>query len=556
MFKQLYIGVDLALTGKHRASVFNPEIGGFMGKSFGFDRSIEGFQYLLQRVTPKDCPNCKLVFTMEPTSMAWLPLSVFLITKGHTVFRVKPQKVADLRRYFRKHTKSDRIDSQTLAKLPFIDNESLNELYLPTPVLSALDRYCRQRDKIMRNISAIKTRIQAIFIFVNPKLMERFADDKFTKAARALMRNYADPFAIKKIGLKRLTSFLNNHAHGQVKPEVIQKIFDASISATEIYREAKEANTLPVDFSQVQEEINIELDRLEFEEQQIDKLDKKIRELYSKVDPDHILCSQPGMSKVIAPTILGAVGDIDRFSNIREFKCFCGNTPRKKQTNETDRKGLPITGAASKLLKKYLHLASETARKYDVEYAAFYHGLRAKGLHHNQAITALADKMAGRTYSLLKRTKNGGVSEEEIVYQFRDLNGKTIEKETARALVIENYPSKNKGRGANSELKRGSLSHQRQDNSSNRNGYPLHRGRYNNSGCLSRTKFKVPKDGNSREDNESKESSFPVYDENGKIMKYAMDPVSVRTVTAQVMENLEKRRQFLMAQARMLGVRR
>lgn len=561
MSKQLYIGIDLALTGNHRASIFNPETGSFMGKSFGFDRSMEGFQYLLEKVTPKDCSDCELVFTMEPTSMAWFPLSVFLATKGHTVFRVKSQKVSDLRKYFKKHTKSDRVDSQTLAKLPFIDSEGINQLYLPTSTLGSLDRCCRQRDKIMRNISAIKTRIQAIFIFVNPKLLECFNDNKFTKAIRALMRKYVDPFAIKKLGLKRLTLFLNNHAHGQVDTEIIQKIFDASVSATEIYREAKETNTLPVDFSQVQEEVNIELDRLEFEEQQINKLDKKIHELYNEVDPEHILCSQPGMKEVIAPTILGAVGDIDRFSNIRKFKNFCGNVPRKKQSNKTDRKGLRITGAASKLLKKYFHMASETARRYDVEYAAFYHRLRGRGLHHNQAVTALSDKMSGRTYTLLKRMKKleQGASVEDVIYQFRDTDGKSIGKKEARALILKKYPSKkDKGRGANSEIKRGSLSYQRQDNSSNRNGQPLHEERCHNSGGLSREKSMVPVlTGNSYgESDKRKEVSFPVYDEGGEVMRYAMDPVAIKTVTEQVMENLEKRRQFLMEQARMMGVRK
>lgn len=45
--------------------------------------------------------------------------------------RAKLQKVAALRRYLRGHAKSDRIDGVTLAKMPFIAPEQLDEVYLP-----------------------------------------------------------------------------------------------------------------------------------------------------------------------------------------------------------------------------------------------------------------------------------------------------------------------------------------------------------------------------------------------------------------------------------------
>ena len=44
--------------------------------------------------------------------------------------KAKGQKVAALRRYLRTSAKSDRIDALTLAKMPFIDPERLDELYL------------------------------------------------------------------------------------------------------------------------------------------------------------------------------------------------------------------------------------------------------------------------------------------------------------------------------------------------------------------------------------------------------------------------------------------
>lgn len=528
MTKQLYIGIDIGITTPHEAAVFDPERRQHVGKPFKFDQTQEGFQYMLSRVTPEGVQAHELVFCMEPTSMAWLPLSVFLIAKGYRVYRVTPQKTSDLRKFFKKHGKSNSIDAKTLAKLPFVDPEGVYPLYLSSKSLYALERYCRQRDKIMSHISSLKNRAEAIFTFANPKLLECFGEHKFTKVARAVMRKYADPFAIKNLGVKRLVSFLNNHAHGKVKPEIAQRIYEASVSASEIYKEAIEKSIMPVDFKEVKDEINLTLDTTEFEEKQVKKLDEKINQLYRKHDPHGILKSQPGFGDVIAPVILSVSGDPDRFRNVRAYKAFCGSVPRKKQTGNTDRKGLPITGTGSYLLKKYYHMAAETARKYDLEDAEFYNRLKGRGHHHNQAVTALADKMAGRTFTLLKRMKEieKGMPLEEAIYHFRDLQGKNISKKEARELVLSRYPSKK--RAANSELKRGSLSRCNQDNSSNKEeGSPLREKEYHDIGNLSREKT-------------NKADIFPVYDESNRVMKYATEPVHVRTVTKQVMDELRK----------------
>jgi len=82
------------------------------------------------------------------------------------------------------------------------------------------------------------------------------------------------------------------------------------------------------------------------------------------------------------------------------------------------------------MLKKSYCLAAQTARRYDPEAACFYHRLRAKGCHHNQAICAVASNLAGRTYSVVKRT---GLGTDKLLhnttrlgYVIRDLKVKTL----------------------------------------------------------------------------------------------------------------------------------
>jgi len=136
------------------------------------------------------------------------------------------------------------------------------------------------------------------------------------------------------------------------------------VDTTRIYQQAKAQGQLPFDFEQVQDEINIELDIMVYEEQKVALLDEKIAELYEQVDPDKALQSLKGFGPVISANILGTVGNFLRFPNVRSYQRYCGCVPRKKQSSDQDIKGLSITKAAQRLLKKSYHMAAETSRRY------------------------------------------------------------------------------------------------------------------------------------------------------------------------------------------------
>ena len=85
---------------------------------------------------------------MEPTGPAWLPIAVFFTARGHLVHRVSSAKAADLRRFLSRHTKTNGIDADTLARLPLFDPDGLRPLQLPGPERAALDRRVRACDRL------------------------------------------------------------------------------------------------------------------------------------------------------------------------------------------------------------------------------------------------------------------------------------------------------------------------------------------------------------------------------------------------------------------------
>ena len=66
----------------------------------------------------------------------------------------------------------------------------------------------------------------------------------------------------------------------------------------------------------------------------------------------------------------------------------------------------------------------------------FYTGLRRKGRVHDQAVCAVANKLAGRAYALMKRMSQG----QDARYVYRDLQGRPIAKEEARCRVQNEFP--------------------------------------------------------------------------------------------------------------------
>ena len=140
------MGIDLAITGRHRASKYDPQENRCLDNSFAFDIDFDGFECMLQRVQDhvQEGEEIRLTFVMEPTALAWMPLSCYLVSRGNKVYRVAPQQSADFRKFRSKYAKSDRIDCKALAKLPLVAEDGVYQLYLPSSDLGELSRRVSQ----------------------------------------------------------------------------------------------------------------------------------------------------------------------------------------------------------------------------------------------------------------------------------------------------------------------------------------------------------------------------------------------------------------------------
>src|ERR1700744_1877842 len=62
----------------------------------------------------------EVMVVMEPTRNAWVPLAAWFRRRGGVVVLVPAEQSSDLRDYLSKHTKTDRLDAEMLARLPLL----------------------------------------------------------------------------------------------------------------------------------------------------------------------------------------------------------------------------------------------------------------------------------------------------------------------------------------------------------------------------------------------------------------------------------------------------
>ena len=103
---EVRLGIDVACRADHRASLAD-ERGEFIWSSWKFRTTTAD----LERLWAKIPDGASVTVILEPTRNAWVPLSAWLQARGATVILVPPEQSADLRDYYNKHTKTDRLDS-------------------------------------------------------------------------------------------------------------------------------------------------------------------------------------------------------------------------------------------------------------------------------------------------------------------------------------------------------------------------------------------------------------------------------------------------------------
>jgi transposase len=421
------IGIDLSVIGEHKA-VIADEHGRFVSPVLRFRPDPASIGRLL-KLAQEGNLNGGVQAVMEPTGMAWLPVAVYLIRQGVQVYLVNSQQVADLRRYYKKHAKSDRIDCRVLAKLPLVNPENLHPLVLPGAVGLACQRGCKQLERLQKQAIATQNRLIALDRFAWPGLEQEVFTDAFSKAACWFREQWYDPRRVIQTGVEIiLQAWRDSQPEPNDAGEWVKSLVALAQRVVDLYGE----DGGYLDFRLLEAEAVQEQAFLRFVKAQHHQLQIKIvRPLYRQLHPSRNLETIPGVGQDGACVYASFISQPKRFGSLREHRGWSGMVPNSKQSADSQAKGLKISQAGPRLIKKFSYLDAETARKYDPQIAALYYDqMVRKGKHHMQAICACATHLLDRVWV---------VYGEDRPYELRDVDGTPIRKDQAVALIQQRY---------------------------------------------------------------------------------------------------------------------
>jgi transposase len=421
------IGLDLAVQAAHKAVVLD-DAGHFCTPILTVHTRPSELDHLLARAR-EGAPSTDVQLVMEPTGMAWFPVAVYYARQALPVFLVNSQEVADLRRYYQRHAKSDRIDARVLARLPLVNPDKLHRLVLPSATALACQRACKQLDHFATQITAVKNRLQAIDRFAWPGLEEQVFADPFAPAARFFREHCYDPRQVVLLGATAIRQQWEASALSADDGDAwVERLLTLAQQVLTLYGTDGQF----LDFAQLQAEVQRDQAWLTWLEQQHHTLRlRTVRPLYRAVHPSRNLETLKGVGQDSAAVYASFIGDPRRFSSTRLFRGWTGMVPNSEQSADTEAKGLHVTQAGPDLIKKYAYLDAEIARRYDPQIAAIYYDqMMHKGKHHKQAVCACATHLLDRVLAVLRADKP---------YEMRDSDGTAISNQQARELIVERY---------------------------------------------------------------------------------------------------------------------
>ena len=417
----LRLGIDIAVRAPHQASLAD-EQGRVLWSGHRFRSSAEDLEHLWSRL-PDNATPAEVTVVMEPTRNAWVPLAAWFRRHGARVVLVSAERSADLRAYYAKHTKSDRLDSILLARLPMLHPEGLHPERGLGPG-DALRRATKLHSTLVKRRTTSLARLDALLELLGPDWHSALSGDLGNKTPlRFLAAGYADPHTVKRLGRSRLVRFFHRHSRGAWGEPEVDVLTAAARATLKLWGDE-------LDYTDLAEDIAVEARLALALTEEIKELDERIASLVTERDPHGIITSVPGVGAVTGAVLLGRLGDSSRFHSLAAVRSFSGLVPSLDSSGVSGRHGGP-TKRGDALLREALFISANQARRYDPTLAAKYHRLMVEtGKHHNSALCHIATTLLTRVAACWKNN---------TPYQLRDVDGRIVSRAEARAIIAERY---------------------------------------------------------------------------------------------------------------------
>jgi transposase len=232
-------------------------------------------------------------------------------------------------------------------------------------------------------------RLRSLLTSMFPAL-ER-ALDMGTSGALLLLTGYQTPAAIRRTGLRRLTTWLRNRKVRNPEALAAKAIEAAERQHTAVAGETAIAKMV-LTFAKEVMALN----------EKIAETDKLIEGRFREHELADVIQSLPGIGTVLGAEFLVAIGgNLDAFPNPDRLAAFAGVTPAPRDSGKISG-NLHRPQRYHRRLQRVFYTSALVSIQFDPNSRKFYDRKRAEGKRHTQAVLALARRRVNVLWALIR----------------------------------------------------------------------------------------------------------------------------------------------------------
>ena len=379
------VGIDVS-KDKHDCFIVNSE-GEVLADVFTIHNTMDGFNFLLQRIRECTMPQDKIKVGLEATGHYSYNLLGFLLDNGLATYVLNPLRTNLYRKSLSlRKTKTDRVDARTIASMllsdaglkPYTDTAYHNE------ELKSLTRY--RFDKVKER-TKLKSSISRLVCILFPEL-EKLVPTLHMASIYALLEEFPDAKQVAATHLTRLKALLETASKGHYKRDMALRIRDAARNSIGAFMPAKSL--------ELQHTIRLlrELDA------EIAEIEERIQSIMN--DLHSPITTIPGMGARMAAMILAEVGDFARFDSPDKLLAYAGMSPSTYQSGQLKNCYPHMEKRGSRYLRYALYNATKCVCHWNPNFAAYLAKKRAEGKHYNVALSHATKKLVRLIFAMEK----------------------------------------------------------------------------------------------------------------------------------------------------------
>jgi transposase len=358
------------------------------GETLFSTKVINDESQILQLIAAAREKAAEVRWAVDISGRASTLLLALLVAHGQQVVYVPGRTVNRVSDAYRGEGKTDAKDARVIADQARMRRD-FTPLDTPPELVSTLQLLTNYRADLIADRVRLINRLRDLLVGICPAL-ERAFDYSAAKGPVVLLTEYQTPAALRRIGVKRLTTWLQRRKVRNAD-DVAARAVEAAQSQMTALPGEKRAAKLVCDLAHQ----FLALD------ERIKDNDREIRETFRTDPRAEIIESMPGMGPILGAEFVAIVGDLSGYKDAGRLASHAGLAPVARDSGrKTGNYHRPKR--YNRRLRHIFYLAAQTAMMRPGPSRDYYLKKRAEGLLHTQALLALARRRVDVLWAMLR----------------------------------------------------------------------------------------------------------------------------------------------------------